>query len=956
MHSLYKSFLITIALTALSIASLPISALAQENARDLLKTAQAEFQAKKYDSAKAAYDHILSLPDADVGMKATAHIGIVNILLQEGKSQLIPAKDECEMALALPGLPIKERLSLLFLNATIYERMTPPSWDTAISLYEKIAVEPGGDNRSKITALNKISQAYMAKGEAQKATDAQNHALALPDLKPAEHLTVLTNMGSLLLNQGNSQAARQTYQKMLDIDKSDQNRANVQKMIITTWTVAGHFDKAIELAETELAIPGLPIQDRINLMFITAANYERLSPANRDKAVSLYKMIVEAQGGDNRSKITALNKISKAYSAKGEVQKAIDTLNHALALPDLKPAEHLTALTNMGSLLLNQGNYQAARDTYQKMLYIDKSDQNKANAQKLTIAAWKAEGNLDKAIELARQSEDSIELADLYQKQGDFKAAQVELLGTLKNDSADNKIKTTAFSHLMALYATTNDYIQAKQDVETFLPTLTESDPNQASSLLPLLRSSMETGNSECALWAADTVINAPKLSDRDYMLVRLWQINALSAMGQLDEACRVAEAAASDNKITTPNKFRFKLTATALASTGNTDEMKNTYTQVLGSFNENDLSDKDKAEAILNAAKSALMAGKNRTARELYSMHQAMFLNKPHVSYLCDFMEDAPSDVGSWLASSLLKDPKKAAKLNRKYGSNLVSLLETDASTTGRGVAADGKDVDNTETELYMACDVNGVHFFFMAVDSRAEEVNHQLASGGSYEGYLAPGAHKPYYTFLIDLPSGSLNDSFSTMYPNRHFRKAQQKDNTIISATMPTKKGFATHLFYSWELFYDNLPSDGDKWQFEIIRWTRSDGFSWAGSQSVHNRSNWGNIVFNGLTEKNLRAIKQNLIFKALAKYEKKKTSKNRGSIDFWKDDELGDLKFYNSLLTPMVARLDDFSKKATKDMSGIDIDTLFEQAVSDWMGVGYLVEELRTKYLSGIYFSQK
>ncbi len=955
MHTPHRFFFTMILLTALSIAFPARSAPVQEKAADILKFAQMDFQSKKFDSAKMAYDRVISAPDADAGMKATAHIGIANILLQGEKPQPTPAREECEKALALPGLPTNWRLTLLFLTAVTYERMSPANWDEAIFLYEKIADEPGGDNRSKINALNKISQAYIAKEDAEKAAEAINRALALPDIKPAEILTALTNQGALLLNQHKYQEARDTYQKMIDLDQSDRNQANVRKLIIATWTAEGNLNKFIELAEKELSLPELPVQDRISLMFMSASTYERMSPPGRDKAFSLYEKIANEPGGDNRSKLNALNKIGQFYAAKGEAQKATETLNRALALPDLKPEELLTALSNQGALLLNQGKYQAARDTYQKMIDLDRSNRNTANVRKMIIATWTAEGNLDKAIEVGLQGHDGLEIADLYQKKGDAKAALIQLLSILNDQKADYQLKSTAFNRLMTVYAATDDYAQARKDVETFLPQLSDSDPNQPAALLPLIKSAMESGNYESASWAATVTIKASKLPDRDYMLVRLWLVNSLGALGRLDEACKVAETAADDEKLAVANRFRFRLTADALASTGRTDEIKNAYTRSLALFVGYTPTVKERAEVLLNVAKSALMAGKDHTAGELYNLHQALFLKEPQVSYICDFMDEAPSDVGAWLASSLLQDPKKEAKVNRKYGENLAFLLGTDAATTDRGVTAEGKGSDDTRTDLHMACDVNGIHFFFKTVDSKADEIKSQLVSGGSYEGYLAPGTNRPYYCFLIDLPSGLLNASFPSMYPNRNFQQAQVHNNTIISSTLPTKDGFATHLFYSWELFYDNLPANGDKWQFETLRWTRSGGFSWAGSESVHNRSSWGDIVFNNLTEKNLLAIKRNLIFKALVNYEKEKSPKTKGSIDFWKDAELGDLQFYSAALAPLVARLDAFSKKTTKTMSYIDIDILFEQAIPNWMEFKYRAEELRYKYLMDKYFIQ-
>jgi hypothetical protein len=183
--------------------------------------------------------------------------------------------------------------------------------------------------------------------------------------------------------------------------------------------------------------------------------------------------------------------------------------------------------------------------------------------------------------------------------------------------------------------------------------------------------------------------------------------------------------------------------------------------------------------------------------------------------------------------------------------------------------------------------------------------------------------------------------------MYPNRQFRQARAKDGTVRTVTMPVDKGFATYLFYAWELFHDRLPGDGDRWQFDMIRWARSGGFSWAGSQSVHNRSSWGDIVFR-LAAGDISAIKRNLIFKAWTKYKQEKNPSLNGAIDFWKDAELGDPQFYRERLSPVVERLDELGKKVSATMTPEDVERLYTEAVPDWMEFRYRAAELRRVYL--------
>jgi hypothetical protein len=220
-------------------------------------------------------------------------------------------------------------------------------------------------------------------------------------------------------------------------------------------------------------------------------------------------------------------------------------------------------------------------------------------------------------------------------------------------------------------------------------------------------------------------------------------------------------------------------------------------------------------------------------------------------------------------------------------------------------------------------------------------------LVGGGAFEMYLAPGEQQAYYTFLTEMPKGGINpDDFITMYPNAGFRLPSLKDGTLRTETRATDKGFATHLFLDWQLFYDKLPTNGVKWQFEAIRWTRSGGFSFGGSESVHNRSAWGDVVFSGLSDENLNAIKRRIVFKAVAKYREAKRPVNE--IGSWADPDLADPGFYAAKVAPFVAKLDEYAARVTKDMTAADVETLYNEAVPGWMDADFLIQAMRTRYL--------
>jgi tetratricopeptide (TPR) repeat protein len=690
----------------------------------------------------------------------------------------------------------------------------------------------------------------------------------------------------------------------------------------------------------------------------------KFSQQQYEQVKSYYDQILADDAIANSSKIKALNDLANAYIGsldgqyldKMDISPANEFVERALKLPNLTPTDQASALSNIGAMYARQARYADAVAAYEKVVALDINDGLKRRAWQAMANIQISQGNADGAIATAKAH--GLDLVDIYKKLGQDDAAVAEITKTLDDATVSDAARWATFTKLpyfgwvSSLYP--NKIRSNRQALlqlsQKYLPAFLQTDPNRATTFLPLvkavpaLRSDYYNGgyaDPELLVWYAPLLLKAPKLSDKDYALVTTRYIDAMAAL-DVSKAVALAKDAAADPRLNAATQFWALLVNTALsgknADTGKVIKAEKT------------LPEKDKAQAVLSAAQTALQAGNEDASRSLYASYEGLFAHSLTATIRSTFVQNAPFDVGSWMNSGLLQNKDITAKMDRPYGDNLEFLNLTDSSTTGRNAAAtDKKDSGSTDTNLHTVFDAQGIHLFFDLHDTQAQEVLDGTIGGGSIEMYLAPGENQPYYTFIPNLPDGAIDTGpgyFITMYPNGRWRNPSTDDGTLKTNTHRTKDGFGLSLFLSWDLFYDKLPQNGTKWQFEAIRWTRSGGLSFAGSQSVHNRSSWGDIIFEGMTPEVLTAIKRGIIFDAVAQY--KKAKKITQPVGHWADPELGDPAFFEAKVKPLYARLDAYAEKVNKEMTAADTETLFKEAVPDWMEINFRVEALRAQYL--------
>ncbi len=356
----------------------------------------------------------------------------------------------------------------------------------------------------------------------------------------------------------------------------------------------------------------------------------------------------------------------------------------------------------------------------------------------------------------------------------------------------------------------------------------------------------------------------------------------------------------------------------------------------------------KDQAKALQSAAQTAWQIGKVELAKGIWAERAAMLVPEPKRLLACRFMENGPESIEEYIAGGYLDKPENFGILDRKYGDNLQFLLDTDATITNRQITED-KDPSAQPTRFMANCDANGLKLFFImpCAPERAAQLKLGYGGFGGYEMYLATGYDMPYYCFLIDAPPANTVTSFNTQYNNRNFRQLSAKAGNMKYSFKIGKDCVYMLLEVSWTAVLDKIPVDGSKWEFEPIHWERG-GWSWGGSKSVHNRSSFGLLVFENMTDANRTKIKRALLPAAQRAYNRELNARNGGMLEHWADPELGDPVFNQKVIVPFMEKYGAYAKMIKADMTDAEVNKVFDEAYSTLINTGFIVQELRSRYL--------
>ena len=358
------------------------------------------------------------------------------------------------------------------------------------------------------------------------------------------------------------------------------------------------------------------------------------------------------------------------------------------------------------------------------------------------------------------------------------------------------------------------------------------------------------------------------------------------------------------------------------------------------------DLDPKERVERLERIGCGAVIGRDETLARAIATYRASLFVPSPRKQYVVHFSNEPITGSAGWDALAVKPE---AQKMDRAYGGSM-DFLETDVATgnRGEGVSAQSGAAVKEKPSISIVADAAGLHFRFVTPDARARDIENRVVGGGSYETYLAPGANQPYLCLMPELQSGRLG-LFNTTYSTAGHRRIREKDTSLYrTQTLYTDDTVVTYFMLSWDAYASRIPGDGDIWDFECFNWGRDGNAAWNGAQSIHGRSDWGELVFD-MPDAARAAILRRVLFPAVASYKSARDDRCYGALAFWKDDALGDPAFYAECLAPLVAKLDAFVPLVKSDMTDAEVFRLAEEALPAWHDIRFTVARLRAQFLA-------
>ncbi|HEY9799850.1 MAG TPA: tetratricopeptide repeat protein [Leptolyngbyaceae cyanobacterium] len=251
----------------------------------------------------------------------------------------------------------------------------------ALDIYHSL-----GEVRAKGQTYNLLAKAYIKLGRLKEGEDALRRHLAIArDTQDFQtQIFALNNLGTLLLQAGEPQAAGETIQDAFTIADNVNNIEGEGLSLSNLGLVAarlGHYNKAIKLYETALIYRRRTSdkQGEINTLnnlgdaYLAANNYSD-TISSYGAALSMAKSI-----GDRPNQLRAIDGLVTAHSAVGRYQRALDLLKQRLTIAkELEnPREQLNSFASYAKLYEQLGNYPTARNFYERAITISQNLEDK---------------------------------------------------------------------------------------------------------------------------------------------------------------------------------------------------------------------------------------------------------------------------------------------------------------------------------------------------------------------------------------------------------------------------------------------------------------------------------------------------------------------------------------------------------------------------------------------------
>lgn len=355
-------------------------------------------------------------------------------------------------------------------------------------------------------------------------------------------------------------------------------------------------------------------------------------------------------------------------------------------------------------------------------------------------------------------------------------------------------------------------------------------------------------------------------------------------------------------------------------------------------------LTSAQKMVCLRNVSEIMFRATRFDICQEIYDyIQKEMFVSLAPPKHTATFDRNTPKTADGFARTPYYNEWDKMATGFRPYGDCPAVSPVRDATRFLKD-AVQPKCDPAFRTGVRILYDVQGVHIFVRCDDPAVMEVVEGKRTGGTLECTFRPNPNAPYNMwFFSKLPSNY--DAVDLDFASASPRYKLTKDNFQMDATL-TEEGIVAHTYIPWFAFYSDLPTGDKVWYYGMQRYCKAGTQTLSGQ--VHELARMLNISFN-FTPELEKEIKLSLCRTAFNKF------KNNGSVSTWANDsELGDPKFYEQELKPLIEELNEAGKLL--DDPKADVDKLFKEYAPRWAEFNYTIDAKRKDYLKKQFFLNK
>jgi tetratricopeptide (TPR) repeat protein len=252
-----------------------------------------------------------------------------------------------------------------------------------------------------------LGYTYEQQKQYKNAVEAYRHAIELD----RDNLDAIRGLAQNLLNDGQTDAALDQYKVIADANPED---AQTYVRIAEIYRKQGKFDQALENLKKAESM----VQDSVEVPYNIAAVYQ--AQGRYDEAVQIMKdLLKKSEKPDN------------SYTQGEKSNRAV-------------------FLERLGTIYRDQGNNQAANDTFRQMVALGGDDNEERGYQQI-IDTWREAKEWQKATDVAKEAVQKVPksmelkmvLAAQQADMGDADRALKDVRAMLKGDASDRQVYIT---------------------------------------------------------------------------------------------------------------------------------------------------------------------------------------------------------------------------------------------------------------------------------------------------------------------------------------------------------------------------------------------------------------------------------------------------------------------------------------------------------------------------------